>query len=74
MLYKIFARVPGPGLNCHIIHASQTPWPDEWSSSVEGNPQPYLLATVDSSPCVGCHSSDNHSTNSYPVVSFPITN
>ncbi len=44
------------------MHASQTPWPDEWSSGVEGNPQPYLLATAGSSPCVGCHSHDTEST------------
>jgi len=44
------------------MHASQSPWPSEWSSGVEGNPQPYLLATVGSSPCVGCHSHDTKST------------
>ena len=60
--YIAFARVSGVCSNCHTMHASQSPWPSEWSSSVEGNPQPYLLATAGSSPCVGCHSHDTEST------------
>ena len=60
--YRVFAAVSGPCSNCHTMHASQSPWPSEWSSGVEGNPQPYLLATMGSSPCVGCHSSDSSST------------
>jgi len=59
---SVFAYVSGPCSNCHTMHASQTPWPDEWSPEVEGNPQPYLLATMGSSPCVGCHSSSSSST------------
>ena len=58
----VLAHVSGLCSNCHTMHASQTPWPDEWSSGVEGNPQPYLLATKGSSPCVGCHSSSTSST------------
>jgi len=60
--YIAFAKVSGVCSNCHTMHASQSPWPSEWSSSVEGNPQPYLLATAGSSPCVGCHSHDTEST------------
>ena len=58
----VLAHVSGLCSNCHTMHASQMPWPDEWSSGVEGNPQPYLLATKGSSPCVGCHSSSTSST------------
>ncbi|RKY82395.1 hypothetical protein DRQ11_14400 [candidate division KSB1 bacterium] len=56
------AKVSGVCSNCHTMHASQTPWPDEWSPEVEGNPQPWLLATMSSNPCVGCHSSSTSST------------
>jgi len=59
---SVLAHVSGLCSNCHTMHASQTPWPDEWSSGVEGNPQPWLLATKGSSPCVGCHSHNTEST------------
>ena len=60
--YIVFARVSGVCSNCHTMHASQSPKPDEWSDDVIDNPQPYLLATAGSSPCVGCHSHDTEST------------
>ncbi len=55
------AWVTGPCANCHTMHASQTPWPDEWSEKSK-LPQQYLLATAGSSACVGCHSSATSST------------
>jgi len=54
------AWVTGPCANCHTMHASQTPWPDEWSEKSK-LPQQYLLATAGSSACVGCHSHDTKS-------------
>jgi len=57
------AKVKGVCSNCHTMHASQSSWDSRWSSDVENNPQPWLLATISySSPCVGCHSSSAEST------------
>ena len=70
------AKVTGVCSGCHTMHASQSPWPAEWSAGVEGNPQPYLLATSGSSSCVGCHSSSTSSTTydldgcDVPVVNY----
>jgi len=52
--YYILAKVTGPCVNCHTMHASQSPWPSGWSSK-DKLPGPWLLAIMGSDPCVGCH-------------------
>ena len=61
----LMAKVTGRCDNCHTMHASQSPWPANWSDK-SLLPQQHLLATAfsaaDTSPCVGCHSSSVTST------------
>jgi len=61
MPYTALARVSGPCVNCHTMHASQEPWPDEWGDK-DKLPKRYLLAKTGSSACVGCHSHNTEST------------
>jgi hypothetical protein len=60
------AAVSGPCSNCHTMHNSQSPWPDQWGLQDEG-PRGALVADT----CLGCHTtdgSDPFDENKYPYV------
>ncbi len=53
-----WAQITGPCVFCHTMHASQSPWPDEWGDKAE-LPQPHLIAITGSDYCKACHTNSS---------------
>jgi hypothetical protein len=68
--FPLEAKITGACSNCHTMHSSQSPAPQEWTEKgwIPGTANPALLVAT----CIGCHSSTTAETilydNTTPIV------